>query len=99
MPETCYAETEDGLERPEASLPLQIKVTAVGRAFTGVHDLLRRCVPIVETPGAYPEVYRMEMARRMKELLEATPESEEDTDSEPGHWFDADEEDAPWPCA
>ena len=48
---------------PEMNRPLSIQVTDAGGMVVTWHNLLRRCLLLIENPDAFPFAYREEIAK------------------------------------
>ena len=74
---------------PEMNRPLSIRVTDAGRMVMKGHNLLRRCLPLIENPDAFPSAYREEMVKEMKAALETLSEEDEAEEAyELSSWLD-----------
>ena len=80
---------------PEMNRPLSIRVTDAGGMVVKWHNLLRRCLPVLENPDSFPSAYREEIVKEMKAALETLSEEDEAVWNEetkevyePGSWFD-----------
>ncbi len=75
---------------PEMNRPLSIRVTDAGGMVVKWHNLLRRCLPIIENPDAFPSAYREEIVKEMKAALETLSEEDEAEweSEETGSWLD-----------
>ena len=74
---------------PEMNRSLSIRVTDAGGMVVKWHNLLRRCLPIIENPDAFPSAYREEIVKEMKAALETLSEEDEPEEAyELGSWLD-----------
>ena len=74
---------------PEMNRPLSIRVTDAGGMVVKWHNLLRRCLPVLENPDAFPPAYREEIVKEMKAALETLSEEDESEreSEESGSWL------------
>ena len=74
---------------PEMNRPLSIRVTDAGGMVVKWHNLLRRCLPLIENPEAFSAVDRKRMVREIEAALEPPSQEDEPEEAyEPGSWLD-----------